>query len=133
MIRLTKISCAGPSYESICTLSYSFKSGPGHQQIYSSLKETEQVSLCFHARIQRGSRGSGPPGESHTMLRTKNDELFSDSRAWTPPPLQRFLDLRMALHSVLITTVQWFNIESVIFLLKDFGLRVYRCARLPVA
>ena len=89
MIRLTKISCAGPNYESIRTLSNSFisklhPSGPEHQQIYSS--PTEQVSLCFHARIQRGSRGSGPPGESRTMLRTKNEELFSDSRARTPPP-----------------------------------------------
>ena len=91
MIRLTKISCAGPNYEYIHTLSNSFisklhPSGPEHQQIYSSLREIEQISLCFHARIQRGSRGSGPPGESSTMLRTKNKELFSDSRARTPPP-----------------------------------------------
>ena len=88
MIRLTKVSCAGPNYESIRTLSYSFIStldpnGSEHQQIYSSLRETEQVILSFHARIQRG-RGSGPPGESRTMLRTKNEELLSDSRAWTP-------------------------------------------------
>ena len=89
MIRLTKISCAGPNYESIRTLSYSFIStldptGSEHQQIYSSLRETEQVILSFHARIQRWGRGSGPPGESRTMLRTKNEELLSDSRAWTP-------------------------------------------------
>ena len=106
MIRLTKISCAGPNYESIRTLSYSFIStldptGSEHQQIYSSLRETEQVSLSFHARIQRG--GSGPPGESRTMLRTNNEELLSDSQAWTP--WQKFWDTRMALHSVLITTV----------------------------
>ena len=61
-VRLTKISCAGPNYESIRTLSYSFistldPSGPEHQQIYSSLREAEQVSLCFHARIQRGGGG----------------------------------------------------------------------------
>ena len=59
MIRFTKISCAGPNYESIRTLSYSFIStldptGSEHQQIYSSPRETEQVSLSFHARIQRG-------------------------------------------------------------------------------
>ena len=45
-IRLTKITCAGPNYESIRTLSYSFistldPSGPEHQQIYSSLRATE--------------------------------------------------------------------------------------------
>ena len=109
MVRLTKISCAGPNYESIRTLSNSFitklhPSGPEHQQIYSSLRETEQGSLCFHARIQRGGgggRGSGPPGESRTMLRTKNEELFSDT---PPPPWQKSLTLRMAFHSVLITT-----------------------------
>ena len=89
MIRLTKISCAGPNNESIRTLSYSFISTLGptgleHQQIYSSLWETEQVSLSSHARIQRESRGSGPPGESCTMLKTKNEELLSDSRAWAP-------------------------------------------------
>ena len=110
-IRLTKISCAGPNYESIRTLSYSFistldPSGPEHQHIYSSLRETEQVSLSFHARIQRGSRGSGSLGESCTMLRTKNEELLSDSRAWTPPR-QKLLDPCMVLHSVLITTVQY--------------------------
>ena len=53
----------------------------------------------------RGGRGSGPPGESRTMLRTKNEELLSDSRAWTP--WQHFLDPHIALHSVLITTVQY--------------------------
>ena len=53
----------------------------------------------------RGGRGSGPPGESRTMLRTKNEELLSDSRAWTP--WQKILDPHMALHSVLITTVQY--------------------------
>ena len=37
-----------------------------------------------------------------------NPELFSDSRAWTPhPPWQKFLDLHIALHSVLITMVQY--------------------------
>ena len=82
------------NYESIRTLSYSFistldHSGPEHQQIYSLLRETEQVSLCFHARIQRGGRGSGPPRESRSILRTKNEELFSDSRAWTPHPLAK--------------------------------------------
>ena len=91
MIRLTKITCADPNYETIRTLSYSFistldPSGPEHQQIYSSLRETEQVSRCYHARIKRGSRGSGPPGESLIMVRTKNEALFSESRAWTPPP-----------------------------------------------
>ena len=62
MIWLTKISCAGPNYESIRTLSYSFIStldptGSEHQQIYSSLRETEQVILSFHVRIQRGVGG----------------------------------------------------------------------------
>ena len=62
MIRLTKISSAGPNYESIRTLSYCFIStlvptGLEHQQIYSSLWETEQVSLSSHARIQRGAGG----------------------------------------------------------------------------
>ena len=109
MIRLTKISCAGPNYESIRTLSNSFistldPSGPEHQQIYSSLRENEQVSICFHARIQRGSRGSGPPGESRTMLRTKIEELFSDSRAWTPP-LAKIPGSAHGLGLVLITTV----------------------------
>ena len=85
-----------PNYESIHTFSYSFissldPSGPERQQIYSSLRETEQVGFCVHARIQRGRGGwgSGSPGESRTMLRTKNEELFSDSRAWTPPPLAK--------------------------------------------
>ena len=65
----TKISRAGQNYESIRTLSYNFisssdPSGSAHQRIYSSLRETVQLSLCCHARIQRGSRGSGPPGKS---------------------------------------------------------------------
>ena len=41
------------------------------------------------------------------MLRTKNEELFSDSQAWTPLPWQKFPDPCMALHSVLITKVQY--------------------------
>ena len=69
MRRLTKISCASPNNESIRTLSYSFISasdptGSKHQRIYSSLRETEQVSLFFHERIQRGDRGSRLPGRS---------------------------------------------------------------------
>ena len=36
-----------------------------------------------------GGLGLGPPGESRTMLRTKNEELFSDIRAWTPTPLTK--------------------------------------------
>ena len=45
-------------------------------------------SVLAFMRGSRGGRGSGPPGESRTMLRTKNEELLS-------------------LHSVLITTVQY--------------------------
>ena len=64
MRRLTKISCAGPNYESIRTLSYSFIStseptGSEHQRIGISLSR----GLCFHARIQRENRGSVPPGK----------------------------------------------------------------------
>ena len=105
--------CAGPNYESIRTLSYSFistldPSGPEHQQIYSSLRETEQVSRCYHARIERGSRGSGPPGESLTctMVRTNIEALFSDSWAWTPPGKNSWIRACL-LHSVLKTTVQY--------------------------
>ena len=62
MRRLTKISCAGPNYESIRTFSDSFIStsdltGSEHQRIYSSLRKTELVSLCFHVRIQMGIGG----------------------------------------------------------------------------
>ena len=81
---LTKISCAGPNYESIRTLSYSFISTsdptwPEHQRIYSSLR------VFAFMRESRGGIG-GPDLLEITMLRTKEKELFSNSRAWTPHP-----------------------------------------------
>ena len=81
--------------------------GQSTNKYTAHLGKLNRSVFAFMRGSRWGSRGSGPPGESHTMLRTKNDELFSDSRAWTPPPLAKFLDLRMALHSVLITTVQY--------------------------
>ena len=41
--------------------------------------------------FMRGSRGGvgGPDLLENRMLRTKNEELFSDSRAWTPSPLAK--------------------------------------------
>ena len=91
MIRLTKILCAGPNYESIRTPpTVSYQSctplGQSINKYTAHLGKLNRSVLSFHARIQRGSRGSGSPGESHTMLRTKNEELFSNSRARTPPP-----------------------------------------------
>ena len=105
MRRLTKISCAGPNYESIRTLSDSFittsdPTGSEHQRIYGSLRETEQVSLCFHVRIQRGSRGSGPPGKLQCWgLKMKS------CRAWTP--LTKIPGSVHGKRSVLITTDQY--------------------------
>ena len=102
MRRLTKISCAGPSFASIRTLSDSFISisdptGSEHQRIYSSLRETELVSLCFHARIQTSWK--------ITMLRTKNEKLFSDSQTWTP--LAKIPGFAHGKRSVLIAIVQY--------------------------
>ena len=56
------------------------------------------------------------------MLRTKNEELFSDSRAWTPP----LAKIPGSVHGFALGTYNHGSIyiESVItlFLLKDCGL-----------
>ena len=93
MRRLTKISCAGTNYEYIHTLSDSFIStsdptGSEHQRIYSSLRKTELVSLCFHVRIQRGSRGSKSPGKLQCWgLKIKSCFLTDGPGPPPPPPL----------------------------------------------
>ena len=66
------------------------------------------------------------------MLRTKEKQLFFDSRAWTPPLLQK---IPGSAHGFALGTYNHGSIayiESVIYLLKDCGLRVGGCARWPV-
>ena len=114
MIRLTKISWSGPNWQIMSLFAHfpivSYQPWtPLGQSINKYTAHLGKLNRSVFA-FMRGSRGgSGPPGESCTMLRTKNKELFSDSRAWTPPapPWQKFLDLHMALHSVLIIKVQY--------------------------
>ena len=84
-------------------------------------------SVLAFMRGSRGGRGSGLPGESRTMLRTKNEELLSDSRAWTP--WQHFLDPHIALHLILITTVQYRVCDIPV---KGLWALSGRCGRWPV-
>ena len=65
-----------------------------------------------------GSRGGvgGPNLLKITMLGTKNEELFSDRRAWTPPPSVKIHGSAHGKHSVLITTAQ--------YRVRDIGLPI---------
>ena len=121
MSRLTKLSCAGPNYESMRTLSDSFittsdPTGSEHQRIYSSLRKTELVSLCFHVRIQRGSRGSKSPGKLQCWGLKMKSCFLTDGPGPPPPPSVKIHGSTHDKHSVLITTAQ--------YRVRDIGLPI---------
>ena len=104
--------CAGPNYESIRTLSYSFIStlDPLGQSInkYTALLGKLDRSVLAFMRGSRGDVGGPDLLENHIQCwGLKMESCFLTVGPGAHPPWQKFLDLCMALHSVLITTVQY--------------------------
>ena len=93
MIRLTKISCAGPNYESIRILSYSFIStlDPLGQSInkYTALLGKLNRSVLAFMRGSRGDVGGPDLLENHVQCWGLNMKSCFLTVGPGPPPLAK--------------------------------------------